>query len=163
MTLLCLKDTQARARFEREAKAVAAINHSHICSLYDVGPDYLVMRRSMSSDSRPSFSGPGPGRSAADTRGRFSGSGMNGVLNSQGYTQAARWNRIPGAAWGLMGAIAIFSNLLIGYGMRRANVRAIQLLVGRPSDSLIADSSFHVGVSPADRASAFGIRADVLH
>jgi len=37
------KDTQARARFEREAKAVAALNHSHICSLYDVGPDYLVM------------------------------------------------------------------------------------------------------------------------
>ena len=32
--------------------------------------------------------------------------GMNDVLNSQGYTQAAWWNRIPHAAWGLMGAIA---------------------------------------------------------
>src|ERR1700686_3216804 len=30
-------------RFEREAKAVAALNHSHICQLYDVGPNYLVM------------------------------------------------------------------------------------------------------------------------
>jgi serine/threonine protein kinase len=30
-------------RFEREAHAVAALNHPHICQLYDVGPHYLVM------------------------------------------------------------------------------------------------------------------------
>ena len=40
--------------------------------------------------------------------------GMNDVLNRQGYTQAAWWNRIPIAAWGLMGAIAICCNVLIG-------------------------------------------------
>jgi hypothetical protein len=43
-------------------------------------------------------------------------SGMNDVLNAQGYTQAAWWNRIPIAAWSLMFLIAILSNLLIGYG-----------------------------------------------
>src|SRR5580692_10725219 len=56
-------------------------------------------------------------------------SGMNEVLNSQGYTQAAWWNRIPTAAWALMGAIGICCNLLIGYGSRRIEARPILFVV----------------------------------
>lgn len=43
-------------------------------------------------------------------------SGMNDVINRQGYTQAAWWNRIPTGAWALMLSLAICCSLLIGYG-----------------------------------------------
>jgi tetratricopeptide (TPR) repeat protein len=36
-------DQRFNARFEREARAISSLNHSHICTLYDVGPNYLVM------------------------------------------------------------------------------------------------------------------------
>jgi len=45
-------------------------------------------------------------------------SGMNDVLNSQGYTQAAWWNRIPTAAWILLLAICVLCNVLVGYVVR---------------------------------------------
>jgi hypothetical protein len=48
-------------------------------------------------------------------------SGMNDVLNRQGYTQAAWWNRIPVAAWVLMLFIALFSNFLLGYSAHKSD------------------------------------------
>lgn len=56
-------------------------------------------------------------------------SGMNDVLNSQGYTQAAWWNRIPLAAWGMMVTIAICCNLLVGYGARHTEAQSALMLV----------------------------------
>ena len=45
-------DAERRARFEREAKTTAGLNHSHICTLYDVGEHdgstSLVMEHLMS-------------------------------------------------------------------------------------------------------------------
>jgi hypothetical protein len=55
-------------------------------------------------------------------------SGMNDVLNAQGYTRAAWWNRIPTSAWGLMIAIALCCNVLLGYGSR-SFARASRLLL----------------------------------
>jgi hypothetical protein len=56
-------------------------------------------------------------------------SGMNDVLNSQGYTQAAWWNRIPPSAWFLMLAIALCCNLLIGFCIRRSGAEFVVFLV----------------------------------
>jgi hypothetical protein len=56
-------------------------------------------------------------------------SGMNDVLNSESYTQAAWWNRIPHAAWGLMALIAVCCNLLVGYGARITKVGGILLMI----------------------------------
>ena len=55
--------------------------------------------------------------------------GMNDVINTQGYTQAAWWNRIPVAAWSLMIVIGLFCNLLVGYGARSADVKIRFLLI----------------------------------
>jgi hypothetical protein len=69
--------------------------------------------------------------------------GMNDVLNSQGYTQAAWWNRIPTSAWALLIAIAVCCNVLVGYGVRseRANAGLLFVLPAVISISflLIAD------------------------
>ena len=70
-------------------------------------------------------------------------SGMNDVINSQGYTQAAWWNRIPAAAWWLMAAIAVGANILVGFGARnfRRNVGLFMIFPTMISVSffLIAD------------------------
>jgi hypothetical protein len=55
--------------------------------------------------------------------------GMNDVLNSQGYTQYAWWNRIPGSAWALMIFIAIVANGLVGHAAHRSLYGDILLVV----------------------------------
>jgi hypothetical protein len=69
--------------------------------------------------------------------------GMNDVFNSQGYTQAAWWNRIPPAAWLLLAGIAVWTNALVGYGTIGAQAGRGKLLfvplVIAIAFSLIAD------------------------
>lgn len=48
--------------------------------------------------------------------------GMNDVINTQGYSNAARYNRIPFPAWALMASIAVFANFLIGFGTEKPRV-----------------------------------------
>jgi hypothetical protein len=54
--------------------------------------------------------------------------GMNDVLNRQGYTQAAWWNRIPIGAWVLMFALAVCCSLLIGFGTHKRGAKLYVVL-----------------------------------
>lgn len=55
--------------------------------------------------------------------------GMNDVLNSQSYTQAAWWNRIPGEAWELLVVIAILGAALFGYATHARKATAVQVVL----------------------------------
>jgi eukaryotic-like serine/threonine-protein kinase len=52
-----ISGAQFSERFEREAKAIAALNHPNICQIYDIGPNYLVMEY---VDGAPIVSGERP-------------------------------------------------------------------------------------------------------
>ena len=54
--------------------------------------------------------------------------GMNDVLNRQGYTQAAWWNRIPVGAWALMAILSISCSALIGYGTHQRGAKLYSLM-----------------------------------
>jgi hypothetical protein len=56
-------------------------------------------------------------------------SGMNEAIDAQGFAQAAFLNRIPTEAWGLLAAIAIFANLLLGYTSQTFEKERTLLLV----------------------------------
>jgi hypothetical protein len=56
-------------------------------------------------------------------------SGMNDVINSQGYTQAAWWNRIPVSAGLLMAIIGLLCNVMIGYGSLSFTHRSPLLII----------------------------------
>lgn len=54
--------------------------------------------------------------------------GMNDVLNRQGYTQAAWWNRIPKGAWSLMVTLGVCCGVLIGYGAHKKGILLFTVL-----------------------------------
>jgi hypothetical protein len=56
-------------------------------------------------------------------------SGMNDVLNSQGYALASWRNTIPPSAWILMEAIAVFCSVLLGYNMRRRDPQYLPFVI----------------------------------
>jgi hypothetical protein len=82
-------------------------------------------------------------------------SGMNDVLNSQGYTQAAWWNRIPIAAWLLMASIAVCCSLLVGYDLR--DMKAGRILI--PILPLIVSIAFFL-IADIDSPRAGAIRVN---
>jgi len=55
--------------------------------------------------------------------------GMNNVLDSEGYTQAAWWNRLPVEAWVLMVLIAMLGNVMVGVTFGRAQGRGALLII----------------------------------
>jgi hypothetical protein len=55
-------------------------------------------------------------------------SGMNDVLNRQGYSQAAWWYRIPQGAWSMMGVLSICNCFLVGYGAHRRRFLMIPII-----------------------------------
>ena len=81
---------------------------------------------------------------------------MNDVLNSQGYTQAAWWNRIPKGAWCLMFAIALFCNALLGYGAREMAPRLFMVL-----PLLVAIAFFLIADIDSPRGGVIGRRGRI--
>jgi hypothetical protein len=68
-------------------------------------------------------------------------SGMNDVLNSQGYTQAMFWNRLPRVAWLLMLLVSVFCSFLFGYSeyrISRMRLWILPVIVALPL-GLVAD------------------------
>jgi hypothetical protein len=84
-------------------------------------------------------------------------SGMNDVLNSQGYTQAAWWNRIPTEAWILLAVIAAMAHVLIGYGARHARSPLVKIM-----PIAIALSLFLIGDNDSPRGGLIRVRPQNL-
>lgn len=86
-------------------------------------------------------------------------SGMNDVLNSQGYTQAAWWNRLPTSAWMLMLVMALFANLLLG-ASAKISAKGRWLLLVVPA--IISIALFLVGDIDSPRTGRIRIRPQNL-
>jgi amino acid permease len=88
--------------------------------------------------------------------------GMNDVINSQGYTQAAWWNRVPSSAWILLLVVAVACNALLGRVESRVSVSTLLVLPLLLSVSifLVADidspRSGVIRVTPRNMLAALG-------
>jgi len=71
----------------------------------------------------------GPALAKPDPLSALAVSGMNDVINSQGYSQAARYNTIPVAAWAMMLVIAFGATLLAGVGAKSTKSLSRVLLI----------------------------------
>jgi hypothetical protein len=56
-------------------------------------------------------------------------SGMNDVINAQGYAEAAWLNRIPRAVWVLLTLISFFANVMVGLSLRKSRSRGLLIAV----------------------------------
>ena len=84
-------------------------------------------------------------------------SGMNDVLDSEGYTEAAWRNRIPLAAWILLLSIAVYCNLLLGY---RARSKAALLFLVLPI--ALSTSFFLIAEIDSPRSGVIRVHAENL-
>ncbi len=86
-------------------------------------------------------------------------SGMNDVLNSQGYALAAWRNTIPPAAWVLMELIAVCCSLLIGYTSQAAQVQGLKFFI---LPLLVSISFFLIADIDSPRRGVIHVRAENL-
>jgi hypothetical protein len=84
--------------------------------------------------------------------------GMNDVLNSQGYTQAAWLNRIPVAAWLLLATMAMCANILVGMSWHR--VRSMGLIGILPA--LVSAALLLIADIDAPRSGLIHVRPENL-
>ena len=85
--------------------------------------------------------------------------GINDVINAQGYAQAAAWNRIPHAAWILLAVVAVMANLLVGVGARKPR-EEVRLLMVFPV--IVAASFLLIADIDAPRAGVIHVSAQNL-
>ena len=99
---------------DADAAKVRALLHAYFeqrILFYTVRPDRLreIDARTTALQTEMWAAVAAPAKAAPTPTAALVAMGMNDVLNSQGYTQAAWWNRIPPAAWLLMTVIAVIS------------------------------------------------------
>jgi hypothetical protein len=98
-------------RFVQEAKTIAALNHPHVCQLYDVGPDYLVMEYIDGSPLRGRLAVEEAQRLAIQIAAALSEAHRRGILHLTGDEQGANelLNKLsPGEAYGVPRGRALF-------------------------------------------------------